>query len=83
MPRIGYARVSTSEQGLAIQVERLESAGCSVVRSETASGATREGRGELKIILDFIRDGDELVVLRIDRLARCTRPVRAACGGVW
>lgn len=75
MPRIGYARVSTSEQGLVIQVERLEAAGCSVVRSETASGATREGRGELKIILDFIRDGDELVVLRIDRLARSIRDV--------
>lgn len=67
---IGYARVSTSDQDCAIQVEALRSAGCTIVRSEKVSGTSRKGRSELETVLDFIREGDTLVVTRIDRLAR-------------
>ncbi|MCM2294694.1 recombinase family protein [Allorhizobium sp. BGMRC 0089] len=75
MARIGYARVSTSEQDLSIQIERLKTAGCQVIRSETGSGSSRQGRSELETILQFLHAGDELVVLRLDRLGRSTRDV--------
>jgi DNA invertase Pin-like site-specific DNA recombinase len=73
--RIGYARVSTHDQDLAIQNERLKQAGCEIIRSETGSGATRKGRSELETIMDFLHAGDELVVVRLDRLGRSTRDV--------
>lgn len=68
--RIGYARVSTNEQDTTIQREALQRAQCDVIREEKASGTTTKGRVELAAILDFIREGDTLVVTRIDRLAR-------------
>lgn len=70
MARYGYARVSTTDQDLTIQRERLVAAGCDVIREEKASGATRQGRTELETLLAFLREGDALVVTRIDRLAR-------------
>ena len=75
MTRVGYARVSTATLDLDIQTARLAAAGCGVIRTETGSGASREGRGELRNVLDFLRDGDELVVHRLDRLGRSTRDV--------
>lgn len=75
MSRVGYARVSTTDQDLDIQVARLKDAGCGIVRSETGSGASRSGRTELETIMQFLRTGDELVVLRLDRLGRSTRDV--------
>ena len=75
MPRIGYARVSSSTQDLEIQKTRLAAASCEVVRTETGSGASREGRAELQDVLEFLREGDELVVHRLDRLGRSTRDV--------
>ncbi|GJD92594.1 Transposon Tn3 resolvase [Methylobacterium hispanicum] len=75
MTRIGYARVSTADQDHATQVARLKEAGCSIVRTEKASGKTREGRDELADIMSFIRDGDELMVVKLDRLGRSTRDV--------
>lgn len=68
--RIGYARVSTNEQDTTIQREALQRAQCDVIREEKASGTTTKGRAELAAILDFIREGDTLIVTRIDRLAR-------------
>jgi DNA invertase Pin-like site-specific DNA recombinase len=70
MTAIGYARVSTTDQDLTVQIEALKAAGCDVIRKEKASGTTTKGRTELATILDFIREGDTLVVTRIDRLAR-------------
>lgn len=70
MTIIGYARVSTTDQDLSIQLQALKAAGCDVVRQEKASGTTTAGRAELATVLDFIREGDALVVTRIDRLAR-------------
>lgn len=75
MARIGYARVSTTDQDLTTQLERLAAEGCSIVRSEKVSGGSREGRVELETILQFLRPGDELVVARLDRLGRSTRDV--------
>lgn len=66
----GYARVSTADQDLTVQREALSRAGCAVIREEMASGTSRQGRSELDTVLEFIRQGDTLVVTRIDRLAR-------------
>ena len=75
MARIGYSRVSTLDQDLEGQAARLRAEGCSIVRSEKVSGASREGRPELATVLQFLRAGDELVVTRLDRLGRDTRDV--------
>ena len=68
--KIGYARTSTVDQNLDAQIEALTAAGCGMVRQEQRSGATLDGRPELRTILDFIHPGETLVVTRIDRLAR-------------
>jgi DNA invertase Pin-like site-specific DNA recombinase len=73
----GYARVSTTDQDLAIQQDALRAAGCTTIRSEKASGTSTKGRTELRILLDFIREGDALVVTRIDRLARSIADLQA------
>lgn len=70
MNSIGYARVSTTDQDCALQEEALSKAGCNIIRSEQVSGTSRDGRKELDTVLAFLREGDALVVTRIDRLAR-------------
>ena len=67
--KIGYARVSTQEQDLALQLDSLAKEGCEKIFQEKASGAQRD-RPELKAALDYMRKGDTLVVWKIDRLAR-------------
>ena len=74
--RYGYARCSTEGQDLTIQVESLEKAGCSVIRQEKVSGTSLKGRKELATLMEFLREGDELVVTRIDRLARSVRDLQ-------
>lgn len=71
----GYARVSTLSQDTDVQVQKLKEAGCSVIRTEKVSGASRDGRTELQTILDFITEGDTLVAYKLDRLGRSTRDV--------
>ena len=75
MTRIGYARVSSADQDTGIQVERLRQAGCTILREEKVSGKTRQGRGELETIMDFLKKGDTLVIHKLDRLGRNTRDV--------
>jgi DNA invertase Pin-like site-specific DNA recombinase len=75
MTKIGYARVSTTDQDYEGQVKRLKAEGCTTIRKEKVSAASREGRDELAAILDFLRPDDELVVTRLDRLGRSTRDV--------
>lgn len=70
MTIIGYARVSTADQNLEMQERGLRAGGAEIIRSEKRSGATTAGREQLKNILDFLREGDVLMVTRIDRLAR-------------
>src|SRR5271170_2459439 len=66
---IGYARVSTEEQGIDPQCDELRAAGCATVLEEHASGADR-GRPVLARLLRDIAAGETLVVVRLDRLAR-------------
>ncbi len=70
MATYGYARVSTTDQDLTVQREALERAGCEIIREEKVSGTSRQGREELKTLLEFLREGDTLIVTRLDRLAR-------------
>lgn len=67
---VGYARVSSEGQSLAIQLEALGAAGCEKTFSEKRSGTSADGREALADALEFVRDGDTLVVTRLDRLAR-------------
>lgn len=69
---IGYARVSTRDQKPHLQVDALREAGCERIFEETASGAKRD-RPQLAMALDYMRNGDTLVVWKLDRLARSTR----------
>jgi DNA invertase Pin-like site-specific DNA recombinase len=66
---IGYARVSTKDQDRALQLDALKAAGCGKIFEETASGAKRD-REQLAAALEFMREGDCLVVWKVDRLAR-------------
>ncbi len=71
MAIVGYARVSSSGQSLAVQLDKLSEAGCTEVFQEKRSGLTAQ-RPELKECLRFVRKGDVLVITRLDRLARST-----------
>ena len=66
---VGYARVSTQEQDLALQLDALRAAGCEQLFEEKASGAQRE-RPALQAALAYMRPGDTLAVWKLDRLAR-------------
>lgn len=66
---VGYARVSTEEQGTDAQIDELRAAGCETIHQEHASGADR-GRPVLAGLLNDIQMGETLVVVRLDRLAR-------------
>ncbi|WP_372703286.1 recombinase family protein [Bradyrhizobium sp. Bra64] len=70
MTMYGYARVSTADQDLTLQLNALKAAGCEIIREEKASGTSTKGRAALATLRDFMRKGDTLVVTRIDRLAR-------------
>lgn len=69
---IGYARTSTAEQiaGLEAQERDLRETGCNRIMSEQVSSVAQ--RDQLDAALDFVREGDSLVVTRLDRLARST-----------
>ena len=67
---VGYARVSSGSQSLDVQLEALAAAGCEKVFSEKKSGTSAAERTALHDALDFVREGDTLVVTRLDRLAR-------------
>ena len=69
MTLVGYARVSSVGQSLAVQREKLQ--GCTRIFEDKRSG-TSDARPGLVAALDYVRDGDTLVVTRLDRLARST-----------
>ena len=70
--KIGYARVSTKEQSLDMQVKALERAGCELIYQEKVSGAGRS-RPEFERMMQQIRKDDVLIICRLDRLARSTK----------
>ena len=69
----GYARVSTGDQDLSLQLDALQAEGCDVIFKESQSGRSVEGRPELQRMLEQLRRGDKVVVWRLDRLGRSTR----------
>jgi len=71
MSRIGYARVSSYGQSLDVQLEKLRD--CDRVFQEKQSARSTESRTQLALCLDYVRDGDVLVITKLDRLARSTR----------
>ena len=68
---IGYARVSSTGQSLEVQLDKLDNYGCTKVYKEKRSGTTAD-RPELKACLDYLREGDKLVITKLDRMARST-----------
>lgn len=70
MAFIGYARVSTEDQNLSLQVDALEKYGCTKIFKEKKSGKSKE-RPELEAMFDYLRDGEDTVVVwKLDRLGR-------------
>jgi DNA invertase Pin-like site-specific DNA recombinase len=67
--KVGYARVSTPDQSLAVQLEALQQNGCKRIFQEVASGVQADRQG-LTAALDYVRPDDTLVVWRLDRLGR-------------
>ena len=72
MAIIGYARVSTEGQELTAQLEQLNSAGVDKVFKEKASGV-KQDRPQLAAMLDHLREGDTVIVCKLDRIARSTK----------
>jgi len=68
--KVGYARVSSNGQNLNSQIEALELIGCEKIFTEKMSGKQQHNRIELQNALDFVRDGDTLIVTRLDRCSR-------------
>jgi len=66
---VGYARVSTKEQNYEMQIQALRNAGCEKIFSEKESGSS-DDRREFKKALTFLREGDTLIVWKLDRLGR-------------
>ncbi|TNB67272.1 recombinase family protein [Arthrobacter sp. BB-1] len=79
--RIGYARVSTRDQNLDLQVEALNRAGCDKIYKDTISG-TKSQRPGLDQALDNLRHGDTLVVWKLDRLGRSVKDLLEFAGGL-
>ncbi len=71
MAIVGYARVSTVGQSLDIQLAKLSEHGCDKIFSDKHTGSTAD-RASLKACRDYIREGDSLVITKLDRLARST-----------
>jgi len=69
LANVGYARVSTLDQNLSLQLDALGEAGCGKIFEDHASG-TRADRQGLQAALDYVRDGEVLVVWKLDRLGR-------------
>ena len=67
---IGYARVSSEKQDTAIQQEQLEALQCEKLFMENVSGGSLDGREQLKKAIEICREGDTLIVMKLDRLAR-------------
>lgn len=68
--KIGYARVSTADQSLALQLDGLRRAGCEQIYEEKASGKATADRPELQNLLRSVRSGDTIIIWRLDRLGR-------------
>ncbi|WP_144766775.1 recombinase family protein [Methylobacterium dankookense] len=70
MAIVAYARVSAADQDLTTQIEKLRAAGAERVFAEKRSGNSLSGRSEFEALMAFVREGDEVIMTRIDRCAR-------------
>ena len=68
--KVAYIRVSSSSQQLEVQVDAVKKYGCEKIFQEKVSGTSTQGRDQLRECLDFVREGDEFVFTRVDRVAR-------------
>lgn len=75
MALIGYARVSTQQQDLDDQIKTLKAAGCEKIFSGKHSGKAEENQAQLNKMLDYVREGDVVMVTKIDRLGRSLNQV--------
>jgi DNA invertase Pin-like site-specific DNA recombinase len=76
---VGYARVSSSGQSLDVQLAALAAAGAEKIFSEKQSGSQASNRAALQDALEFVREGDELICVRLDRLARSVSDLLTIC----
>lgn len=68
--QVGYSRVSSLSQSLDVQLDKLSKAGCTRIFAEKKSGRQADNRPELQRCLEYVREGDVLVISRLDRMAR-------------
>ncbi|KQT35595.1 resolvase [Chryseobacterium sp. Leaf405] len=76
--KIGYARVSTKDQNLDLQIKQLENAGCKKIFKEKISGIHSK-RIELDKMIEQLREGDQIIIYKLDRLARSTKDLLNIC----
>lgn len=69
----GYARVSSTGQNIELQVEALTTYGCETIFKEKISGRKKENREQFKLLMETVKEGDTIVVTKLDRMARNTR----------
>jgi DNA invertase Pin-like site-specific DNA recombinase len=79
--KVGYARVSSTGQSLEVQLDKLQQYGCDKIYQEKKSG-TSIGRPALKKCLDYVREGDVLVITKLDRLAHSTLDLHQIIDGL-
>lgn len=75
MATIGWARISTTEQSLNDQVAKLNEAGCTKIFKGQQSGKSVSNEAKLQELLDYVRDGDTVVVTKLDRLGRSLKVI--------
>ena len=68
--KVAYCRVSSVGQNIDSQIKSVKEYGCEKIFQETVSGTSTKGRDKLKECLEFVREGDEFVITRVDRAAR-------------
>jgi len=80
--KVGFARVSTQEQELNVQLSKLNEFGCEKIFQGKQSGASIKNEEKLKELIDFIREGDEVIVTRLDRLGRSLKSILDAIDSI-
>lgn len=80
--KVGFARVSTKEQELTLQLKQLEEFGCEKIFHGKHSGVSVKNDEQLKELIDFIREADEVIVTRLDRLGRSLKSILDAIDSI-
>ena len=80
--KVGFARVSTKEQELNLQLKQLNDFGCEKIFKGKQSGTSIKNDEMLNDLIDFIRDGDQVIVTRLDRLGRSLKSILDAIDNI-